>query len=247
MTTTTLADLTTKLVELESHPGLEHLRLYAPAGTTAQHWAVLEPALGRLWDDLAELKELSDTDELADRLTRSHAEYKEIKAFVDAVDDINTLVATRVSQSLKQLDAVGTAVPEEITDLLAVSATDPLSLTTDDIERRSAAIAELVALVVNWPDAVTTTSKQPGRVARRNRRSGAHPGARRAGRADRPAAACRRRRADAARRAGFDDDGRSCRASTVAATASSRHCNVSAPTNNWRRACSTAAPNSPDA
>jgi hypothetical protein len=50
-----LADASTKLVELESHPGIEHLRCYAPSGVTAQPWALIESALRQMWADLAEL------------------------------------------------------------------------------------------------------------------------------------------------------------------------------------------------
>ena len=85
----TLADVSTKLVELESHPGLEHLRRYSPTGVTAQRWALIEAALGQLWDDLAELEGLSDSDEIADGIERINAAYPEVKAFLDAVDEIN--------------------------------------------------------------------------------------------------------------------------------------------------------------
>ena len=56
------------------------------------------------------------------------------------------------------VDATGVAVPAEVTDLLAVSASDPLSLSADDIERSIAVITELVALQANWPEAVAETA-----------------------------------------------------------------------------------------
>ncbi len=154
----TIADVATKLVELESHPGREHLRRYSPSGVTAQRWALIEPALGQMWDDLAELKGHSDSDEVADGIERLNAAYPEVKEFLDAVDEINTLVAKAVAPSLKKLDAAGAAVPKEITDLLAVSATDPLSLTADDVDRKSAEIAELAAMQANWPEAVAAAA-----------------------------------------------------------------------------------------
>ncbi len=154
----TLADLSTKLVELESHPGLEHLRRYPPTGGTAQRWAPIETALGQLWDDLTELEQVSDSDEIADRLERMNAAYPDVKTFLDAIDEINTTVAKQIAPPLKQIDAAGAAVPKEVTDLLAVSASDPLSLTTDDIDRRIAAISELAALQKNWPEAVAETA-----------------------------------------------------------------------------------------
>ena len=43
------------LVELEAHPGLEHVRRYTPTGVTAQRWAVVEsrarPAVARPGQD----------------------------------------------------------------------------------------------------------------------------------------------------------------------------------------------------
>lgn len=153
----TLADLSTKLVELESHPGLEHLRRYPPTGVTAQRWAPVEAALGQLWDDLTGLDGDPTSDEIADGLERMNVAYPEVKAFLDAVDEINTTVAKQIAPPLKQIDAAGAAVPKEVTDLLAVSASDPLSLTTDEIEDRIAAIAELAAIHANWPEAVAET------------------------------------------------------------------------------------------
>ena len=154
----TIADVATKLVELDSHPGIEHLRRYSPTGVTAQRWAVIETALGQMWDDLAELKGNSDSDEVADGIERLNAAYPEVNEFLDAVDEINTLVAKAVAPSLKKLDAAGAAVPKEITDLLTVSATDPLSLTAHDVDRKSAEIAELAAMQANWPEAVAAAA-----------------------------------------------------------------------------------------
>jgi hypothetical protein len=151
MTILTIEDLSTKLVELESHPGLEHIRRYAPSGVTAQRWAAIEGVLGQLWNDLAEL-------EGGASLERASGAYAEVKQFLDAVDEINTTVAKKIAPSLRQIDAIGAAVPTEVTDLLAVSASDPLSLTADDIDRCITAITELVALQVNWPDVLADTS-----------------------------------------------------------------------------------------
>lgn len=158
MTMHTVADASTKLVELESHPGLDHVRRYAPSGVTAQRWSVVEGVLGQLWDDLAELERLSDVDDIAENLERINAAYPEVKEFLDAVDDINSTVAKQIAPLLKPIDATGAPVPPEITDLLAVSASDPLSLTPADIERRIAAITELVAFRANWPQAISETA-----------------------------------------------------------------------------------------
>ena len=91
-------------------------------------------------------------------LDRANAAYAEIKEFLDAVDEINTTVAEQIGPLLKQIDSAGAAVPKEVTDLLAVSASDPLSLTSDEIERRIAAITELAAFQANWPAAIAETS-----------------------------------------------------------------------------------------
>ena len=154
----TLAGVSTKLVELESHPGLEHLRRYSPSGVTAQRWSTVEAALGQLWDDLAGLEGDPNSDEIADGLERMNTAYPEVKAFLDAVDEINTTVAKGIAPLLRQIDSAGAAVPKEVTDLLAASASDPLSLTADEIERRIAAIAELAALQANWPEAIADTA-----------------------------------------------------------------------------------------
>ena len=150
MTIRTLAELSAKLVELESHPGREHLRRYPPVGATAQRWAIIDAMLGRLWDDLADQ---TDDFEQAD------AAYPAIMELLDSVDTINTAVAKQLAPLLTQIDAAGVPEPNDVTDLLAVSASDPLSLTTGDIGRRIASISELVAFMVNWPDAVAETTK----------------------------------------------------------------------------------------
>ena len=143
-----LDDLSAKLVELESRPGREHLRRYSPTGATAQRWAVVDAMLGRLWDDLAD-----QTDDFE----QTNAAYPAIVELFDTVDTINTTVAKQLAPLLAQIDTAGAAVPEDVTDLLAVSATDPLSLTAEDIDRRITAISEVVAFAVNWPDAVADT------------------------------------------------------------------------------------------
>ena len=56
----------TKLVELESHPGLEHLRRYLTVGRDRSAVGLIEPALSQMWDDLAELEGLSAADDIAD-------------------------------------------------------------------------------------------------------------------------------------------------------------------------------------
>jgi hypothetical protein len=215
-----VASMSATLLELENHPGLEHVRLYPSTGVTAQRWSVIEKSLAQLWEGLGRLTSILDSARmvrerrsapddddraeltkylrgrplevsrqpiplakrqiggageaveyvgLADTAERMHAAYPAVVEFLDAVDRVNSLVAEKLAPTRKRLEAAGTAGPEEIAELLAISATDPLSLTTRDIEKRIAAIAdsveqrsaelaELAAIQSNWPDAVATTA-----------------------------------------------------------------------------------------
>ena len=216
-----VAAMSATLLELENHPGLEHVRLYPPTGVTAQRWSVIEKSLAQLWEDLGRMTSILDSARmvrerrsrpddddraeltkllreqplevsrrpiplaqrqisgageaveyvgLADTAERMHTAYPAVVEFLDAVDRVNSLVAEKLAPTRKRLEAAGTVGPEEIAELLAVSATDPLSLTTRDIEKRIAAIAdsveqrsaelaELAAIQSNWPDAVATTAQ----------------------------------------------------------------------------------------
>lgn len=108
---------------------------------------------------------------LADTADRMRSSYPAVIEFLDAVDGINSLIAERLAPSQQRLDEAGAAGPKELAELLAVSATDPLSLTDRDIEKRVVAIADtierqsselaaLAALQANWPDAVAETASQ---------------------------------------------------------------------------------------
>lgn len=59
------------LVELEAHPGLEHVQRYPPTGVTAQRWTIAEEAHGRLWADLASMTWVLDSAK-AVRARRTH-------------------------------------------------------------------------------------------------------------------------------------------------------------------------------
>ena len=107
---------------------------------------------------------------LADTAERMRAAYPAVVEFLDAVDRINSLVAEKLAPTQKRLDEAGTAGPQEIAELLQISATDPLSLTTrdieeritaiaDSVEQRTAELAELAAIQSNWPDALATTAQ----------------------------------------------------------------------------------------
>lgn len=175
-----VAELSTILVGIDNHPGLEHVRAYPPVGVTAERWAVVEATLAQLWDDLASVtstlqsaqgmrgrRKLGDDDRAA--LTQllesggltdaTRAACVDVNAFLDAVDAINTHVAEGIAPLLKRLDDAGASTPAEITDLLTVAATDPLSLITRDVDQRIATLTELVALQLNWPTAITAAQR----------------------------------------------------------------------------------------
>jgi len=173
-----VGELSTTLVDLDNHPGLEHVRAYPPTGATAQRWAVIETALAQLWDDLATATstlqsahavrgarpKLDDDDraKLTGLLEASawdamRASCADVTEFLDAVDEINSRVAQLIAPLLRQLDDAGASTPAAITELLTVSATDPLSLTTQEVDDRIEVLADRVALQVNWPESVAAT------------------------------------------------------------------------------------------
>jgi hypothetical protein len=95
---------------------------------------------------------------LADTADRMHATYPAVVEFLDAIDEIDSLIAKGLAPLQKRLDEAGVAAPQEMTELLEISATDPLSLTPEQVERRISTIAELAALQANWPDALAATA-----------------------------------------------------------------------------------------
>ena len=56
-----VAAMSTTLVELDSHPGLAHVRRYPPTGLTAQRWAVIENSLAQLWEDLGHMTSILES------------------------------------------------------------------------------------------------------------------------------------------------------------------------------------------
>jgi hypothetical protein len=182
------------LIELDDHPGLGHVRRYPPSGVTANQWVIIESQLAQLWEDLglatsildsaqamrARRSKLADTHRaqltrllrergLADVADRMHATHPVVAAFFDAVDGIDSLIASCLAPLQKRLDEAGAVGPKEIDELLRTSASDPLSLTNDVIEQRIAVIAdgverqatelaELAALQANWPAALAATA-----------------------------------------------------------------------------------------
>lgn len=208
------------LLELDDHPGLQHVRRYPPTGETARRWAEVGSSLDGLWQDVARMRSILDSakairarrsklDEddrmeltrwlrerplevsreriplaqraitgpgeavgyvgLADMVADMSAAYPRVVDFLDDVDRINSLVVDRLAPLQQRLDDAGAAFPSEVGELLAASATDPLSLSVQDVEdrirviateveRRSADLAELTALRANWSSARTETA-----------------------------------------------------------------------------------------
>ncbi|MEU0497539.1 hypothetical protein [Mycobacterium sp. NPDC006124] len=106
---------------------------------------------------------------LADMAAHLRDAYPDVVDFLDDVDAVNSLIVERLAPLQKRLDAAGANFPDEVGDLLAVSATDPLSLTAQDVEarirviaaeveRRSGELAELAVLRANWPVALGETA-----------------------------------------------------------------------------------------
>lgn len=100
---------------------------------------------------------------------RIRSEYPAVAEFLDAVDEIDSLIAKGLAPAQKRLDDAGAAGSREIAGLLTASATDPLSFTAQDIEERIRAIAgelerredelaELAAIKGNWPEALSATN-----------------------------------------------------------------------------------------
>jgi hypothetical protein len=208
------------LLELDNHPGLQHVRRYPPTGVTAKRWAEVEKSLDELWQDVGRMTSILDSakaarsrrsrlDEddrleltrwlrerplevsreriplakrvitgpgeevgyvgLADLSADMRDAYPAVAEFLDAVDAVNSLIVDRLAPLQQRLDDAGAAYPEEVADLLAVSATDPLSLAPHDVEerirviakeveRRAADLAELAALRASWPATLAETA-----------------------------------------------------------------------------------------
>ncbi len=100
---------------------------------------------------------------------RIRAAYPAVAEFLDAVDEIDSLIAHGLAPSQKRLDAAGAAGPKALAVLLTDSATDPLSLTpqvveerirdiADEIGRREAELTELAAIKDDWPAALAAAT-----------------------------------------------------------------------------------------
>ena len=89
------------LVELESHPGLEHVRRYPPTGVTAQRWAVIEKSLAQLWEDLGRMTSILDSARMV-RARRS-------KLDDDDRAELTRLLRERPARGVAPADPVGAA------------------------------------------------------------------------------------------------------------------------------------------
>ena len=49
------------LLELDGHPGLQHVRRYPPTGVTAARWAPVQKSLDELWQDVARMRSILDS------------------------------------------------------------------------------------------------------------------------------------------------------------------------------------------
>lgn len=126
------------------------------------------PLAQRTLTSRAEVIETIGLTDVADRMA---LDYRAVVEFLDAVDGINSQVVSGLAPVQGKLDRAGVPSPKELVDLLAQSATDPLSLTPQDVQTRIAAIvdgiadqsaqlAELAALQADWPAAVAATTAQ---------------------------------------------------------------------------------------
>ncbi len=108
---------------------------------------------------------------LADTVDRMRSAYPLIAEFLDAVDEIDTLVAKGLAPVLTRLDAEDAAAPQVMFDLLEVAATDPLSLRphhvdqriasiVSSVERHASELAEVAALQTNWPEALAAAESR---------------------------------------------------------------------------------------
>ena len=59
-----VAAISATLIELEGHPGLEHVRCYPPTGVTAQRWTVIEKSLAQLWDNLGRMTSILESAQM---------------------------------------------------------------------------------------------------------------------------------------------------------------------------------------
>ncbi len=119
---------------------------------------------------------------LADTVDRMHSAYPSVAEFLDAVDQIDTMVANGLAQILTRLDAEGVAAPQMMLDLLEVTATDPLSLRPHQVDERIASIVssvercaaertELAALHANWPEALASVESRLAALGEATRRA----------------------------------------------------------------------------
>ncbi len=92
-----VAAMSVTLVELDSHPGLEHVRRYPPTGLTAQRWTVVETAIARLWEDLG-------------RMTTVLESARSVRGRRSKIDDDDRAELTRLLRE-RSLEVTGQRIP----------------------------------------------------------------------------------------------------------------------------------------
>lgn len=56
-----IAAMSATMVELDSHPGLAHVRLYPPTGATARRWVAVQASVAQLWEELGRMTSILDS------------------------------------------------------------------------------------------------------------------------------------------------------------------------------------------
>jgi hypothetical protein len=119
---------------------------------------------------------------LAGIVDRMRAAYPAVIEFCDAVDEMDAVIAELLTPIQRRLDEASAAGPEEIVELLRLSATDPLSLTVQavtertaaiaaSVEQRAAELAEIAAIRADWNDALASTGSRLDELQEATRRA----------------------------------------------------------------------------
>lgn len=136
-----------------------------PLAVTPDGTATLTPAARSALGGAVEWVGLDDT------AAQIRAAYPAVSEFLTAVDETTVRIAAGLAPCIRRLDALGAPIPQEITDLLTISATDPLTFTplsvderigsiVRSVDARSAELTEDVALRSNWTEALAETSQR---------------------------------------------------------------------------------------
>lgn len=108
---------------------------------------------------------------IAEMVERMRSGYPVVVGFLDAIDQVNSLMAQRLVPVYDRLEEAAIAPPAELAGLLAISASDPLSLAPRDIEdrvrviaeaidRRASELAALAEVTANWEGSVAHAGRE---------------------------------------------------------------------------------------